>query len=85
MLKKILDYFKGVMADKDGSPSSKRAVTLLATLLIVVGYLANLFGGYKVDEFMFESVMYIVIAGLGITGAEKFAPKTPTTTTDEYA
>ena len=86
MLKKIINYLNGIMQDKDGTPSSKRAVTLLATLLIAIGYIANLFWDYTVDQFIFESVMYIVIAGLGITGAEKFAPKAPTTsTTDEIA
>lgn len=77
MLKKLLNYLKGVMADSQGNPSSKRAVTLLASLLMTVGFIANLFWDYTVDQFIFESVMYVVIAGLGITGAEKFAPKTP--------
>jgi hypothetical protein len=40
--------------------------------------MANLFWDYTVDQFMFDAVMYIVIASLGITGAEKFAPKPPT-------
>lgn len=74
MLKKIKDYLKGVMADSDGNPSSKRAVTLIATLMMIIGYFANLFWDYTVDQFMFDAVMYVVIAGLGITGAEKFAP-----------
>ena len=77
MLKKLIDYVKGIMSDSQGTPSSKRAVTLLASLLMAVGFIANLFWDYTVDQFIFESVMYIVIAGLGITGAEKFAPKTP--------
>jgi hypothetical protein len=76
MLKKLLNYLKGIMADGQGNPSSKRAVTLLASLLMTVGFIANLFWDYTVDQFIFESVMYVVIAGLGITGAEKFAPKT---------
>jgi hypothetical protein len=78
-MKKILDYLKGMMQDSQGSPSSKRWVTVLAVLLVAVGYIANLFWDYTVEQFMFEAMMYIVIAGLGITGAEKFAPKkTPT-------
>lgn len=81
MLTRIKDYLKGIMADKDGTPSSKRAVTVLATLLVAIGYVANLFWDYTVDQFIFESMMYIVIAGLGITGAEKFAPKSPSNTT----
>jgi len=74
---KVLGYLKGVMADSNGSPSSKRMVTILASLLVFIGYVANLFWDYTVEEFMFTNMMYIVIAGLGITGAEKFAPKKP--------
>ena len=77
-MKNVLGYLKGIMSDSNGSPSSKRLVTLLATILVAVGYIANLFWDYTVEQFMFESMMYIVIAGLGITGAEKFAPKSPT-------
>ncbi len=77
-MKNVLGYLKGIMSDSNGSPSSKRLVTLLATILVAVGYIANLFWDYTVEQFMFESMMYIVIAGLGITGAEKFAPKKPT-------
>lgn len=77
MLKKLINYAKGIMSDNQGNPSSKRAVTLLASLLMTIGFIANLFWDHTVDQFIFESVMYVVIAGLGITGAEKFAPKTP--------
>jgi len=74
----IAGYFKDMLADGNGSPSSKRWVAMIATILIAVGYIANLFWDYTVEQFMFDSVMYIVIASLGITGAEKFAPKAPT-------
>lgn len=83
MLKKIKEYLKGIIADSHGNPSSKRTVTMIATLMMVIGYFANLFWDYTIDQFMFESVMYIVIAGLGITGAEKFAPKTVASNTEE--
>lgn len=73
----IKKYISQVMQDGSGSYSSKRLVTMLATILVAVGYIANLFWDYTVEQFMFESMMYIVIAGLGITGAEKFAPKAP--------
>ena len=75
MFGKIKDYLKGIMADDNGNPSSKRAVTLIATLMMIIGYFANLFWDYTVDQFIYESIMYVVIAGLGITGAEKFAPE----------
>ena len=65
-----------MLADSvDGSVSSKRVVTFLAFILCAVGFIANLFWGYKIDEFIYNSMMYVVIAGLGFTGLEKFAPK----------
>lgn len=72
---KIKKYIQQVLQDTNGSYSSKRAVVFLFTFLMAIGFLANLFGDYTVDQFMFESIMYIVIAGLGFSGAEKFAPR----------
>lgn len=71
----IKEYVKGIMADSDGSPSSKRLITMLATLLMTTGFLGNLFFNLTIDEHLFDAVMYVIIAGLGITGAEKFAKK----------
>lgn len=68
-------YISQVLQDTNGSYSSKRFVTILCVALMACGFLANLFGEYTVDQFMYESIMYIVIAGLGFTGAEKFAPR----------
>jgi hypothetical protein len=72
----ILGNIKSMLADGvDGSVSSKRVITFLAFVLCSVGFVANLFWGYKIDEFIYNSMMYVVIAGLGFTGLEKFAPK----------
>jgi hypothetical protein len=62
----------------NGSISSKRVITFLSFLLCATGFIANLFFGYKMDEFMYNSMMWIVVSGLGFTGLEKFAPKTGT-------
>lgn len=60
----------------DGSVSSKRVITLLAFLLCTTAFLANLFWGLKIEPFLYESMSYITMAGLGVTVAEKFsAPK----------
>ena len=59
----------------NGSVSSKRVVTFTAFFLCAMGFVSNLFWGFKIDEFIFNAMMYIVIAGLGFTGLEKFAPK----------
>lgn len=54
--------------------SSKRVVTLLAFVLCAYGFVADIYG-YKVTPSLFESMMFIVIAGLGFTASEKFAKK----------
>ena len=76
MRKNTSPTLKSMLADGvDGSVSSKRVITFIAFLLCATGFLANLFWGFKIDEFIFNNMMYIVIAGLGFTGLEKFAPK----------
>lgn len=55
--------------------SSKRVVTFLAFIFCSVAFFANLFFGYTVEDKLFDGMMYIAIAGLGVTAAEKFAPK----------
>lgn len=63
-----------MLADShDGSVSSKRVVTLLAFLLCAIAFIANLFWDYKIDEFIYNSMVFVVISGLGVTGLEKFA------------
>jgi hypothetical protein len=54
--------------------SSKRTVTILAFLMCSGGFVASICG-YNVDSKLFESMMYIVIAGLGFTASEKFSSK----------
>jgi hypothetical protein len=79
---KFLTYLKDMMSD-NGNPSTKRMVAVVATILIAIGYIANLFWDFTIEEFIFNGVMYIVIGTLGITGVEKFAPKKPTKKSEE--
>ena len=58
----------------DGSISSKRVITFLAFILCAFGFVANVYG-YPVDSKLFDSMMYIVVAGLGFTASEKFSSK----------
>ena len=67
---------RSMVADgADGSISSKRVITTLATTLVALAFLLNLFAGMTVDKNMYDSMMMIVIAGLGTTVADKFAKK----------
>jgi hypothetical protein len=64
-----------MLADSvNGSISSKRVITFLAFIVCVYGFIADIHG-YKITPALFESMIYIVIAGLGFTASEKFAKK----------
>ena len=62
-----------VMLSEDPAVSSKRVITFLAFLLCAAAFIAMVMG-HQIDQKLFDSMMYIVIAGLGFTASEKFAP-----------
>jgi hypothetical protein len=64
-----------MLSDNTDNISSKRVITFLAFLLCSAAFIADLGWDLKVDFPVFQSMMYIVIAGLGFTASEKFAPK----------
>lgn len=72
-------FLKSMLSDNTECVSSKRVVTFIAFLLCAIGFLADLFWDLKVSYPVYESMMYIVIAGLGFTASEKFAPKNRST------
>lgn len=53
--------------------SSKRVITFLAFLMCASAFIAMILG-HTIDTKLFDSMMYIVIAGLGFTASERFAP-----------
>jgi hypothetical protein len=61
------------MLSQDPTISSKRVVTFLAFLLCAAAFISMILG-YHIDSKLFDSMMYIVIAGLGFTASEKFSP-----------
>jgi len=72
----FLSNIKSMLADgENGSISSKRVITFVATLLVALAFVGNLFWKLTIEEFMYSSMMTIILAGLGTTVAEKFAPK----------
>jgi|TARA_R110000744_G_scaffold27341_11_gene66871 hypothetical protein len=74
IIKTIMNFFKNMLSS--GSKiSSKRTVTFVCLLFMLLGYTANLFWDYTIDTKLFESLQWIVMAGLGFTAAENFSPK----------
>jgi ABC-type multidrug transport system permease subunit len=61
------------MLSQDHTVSSKRVITFLAFLLCAAAFIAMILG-HTIDTKLFDSMMYIVITGLGFTASEKFAP-----------
>lgn len=57
----------------DSGISSKRVITFLAFIFCSIAFFANIFFGYSVDPHLYDGMMYIVIGGLGVTVAERFA------------
>ena len=70
-----MNFITSMLSDSaNGTVSSKRTVTILAFLMCSGGFVASICG-YTVDSKLIESMMYIVIAGLGFTASEKFTNK----------
>jgi hypothetical protein len=71
-----MSFFKSLLQDgEDDTWSSKRVVTFLAFVFCSIAFFANLFFNLEVNEYMFEGMMYIAIAGLGVTVTERFADR----------
>jgi len=45
----------------------------MCLLFMLVAFVSNLFFDYAVEQHMFESLQWIVMAGLGFTASEKFS------------
>lgn len=71
----IIDMLK---AEGDSHPSSKRTIALMAFLLLGTSFITELFYGFKVSQPTIDTMMYIVIGGLGFTSVEKFIKKDET-------
>ena len=71
-----MTFLRSMLKDGiDGSWSSKRVITLLAFIIVSVSYLADQFTIYKATQPLFDSIIYLVMVGLGVTASEKFAKK----------
>ncbi len=56
--------------------SSKRVITLVSFMLMAAAFIADLGWDLTVSENVYDSMSYIVIAGLGFTASEWFGGKT---------
>ena len=68
-------FTKMLSGEGEENPSSKRVITFLAFVLLATGFIAEMFFERKVNPSTYETMMYIVIGGLGFTASEKFTKK----------
>ena len=69
-----MKFLRSMLSDgHNDSWSSKRVITFLAFIMCSVAFMSNVFFGKTVDNTLFDSMMYIVVVGLGFTASEKFA------------
>jgi len=84
-VKTFFKHVKGLLKDShNNTVSSKRVVVLLSVLMMIIGFVGNMFYGLQVAEHIYNAIMYVVVTGLGMTGLEKFAklPAGPTDPSD---
>jgi len=59
--------------------SSKRVITVLAFVMMSLGFVGNLILDWTIEQYIYDSMSYIVISGLGFTASEwlfrKSSPK----------
>ena len=67
----------------DNAISSKRVIAFIAFICCITAFFVDLFTDYNVTQGVFDGMMWIVIAGLGFTGLEKFAGKWSITTKND--
>lgn len=71
-----MGWLNSMLADgHNGSVSSKRVITFLAFILCGIAFMVDLLTPYKAQPELFNSMMYIVVGGLGFTASEKFIKK----------
>ena len=76
-------HFLKNMLSSGSKVSSKRVVTFICLLFMLIGYTANLFWDFTIDDNLFQSLQWIVMAGLGVTASENFGKTPPEPTNEE--
>lgn len=82
---KLTTFLEKMITEKD-EVSSKRVIAIAAFMCLCGGFWIALFKKIDVQEFIWNSMLYIVLGGLGLTSLEKFrgiGKGVPTTTVEE--
>lgn len=69
------EFIKNMLSEETGKWSSKRVITFAAFILLSVAFVSNVFMDIPLKSFVFDGMLYLVAAGMGITALEKFSKK----------
>ena len=70
MKKTLVEMVQGIR----GEISSKRVITFISFLCVVFAFVYDVLFEVDLDENTFDSMMYLVVSGMGLTVFEKFSP-----------
>ena len=83
-MKDLKWIMKSMVSDVDGHISSKRMITLLAFFCVMLAFLVNVFWKVRLEEFIFDGMLYLTAAGLGFSTMEKFSRSGSPVGPDDY-
>jgi len=69
------NFFLAMVQDSSGDISSKRTITFLSFLCCAIAFLCNVFIEIKLEENIFDGMLFLTASGLGFTTMERFSPK----------
>jgi hypothetical protein len=66
-----------ILYDSDNKLSSKRIVSFLFSILLIVIVIGHVFFEKKIDDYIYDGVKEIIIWSLGFIGSEKLVDMVP--------
>jgi len=67
----MLKFIKGVLSESDGTPSSRRVVMFILTLLFVAVVIFNALTGKVIDATLKDQLFYLLLWIFGVVMADK--------------
>lgn len=68
------ELIKEALRDTEGSISSKRLTMFTGVILFVIVAITDIYFDRQPSDFVWEGILYIVLASLGMATLEKFTP-----------
>lgn len=69
----MIQFIKGVLSESDGTPSSRRVVMFLLTILFIGIVIYNIVTGKNLDETLKNQLFYLLVWIFGVVLADKIA------------